>query len=489
MLHEGRLARAVLAEDRDRLARLDRRARRRGRPRCRWGSGGRGRRSATRTGGRAGRRASSADAAVWRLVGRPRRPSRDARLASRREAGRDRGLVERLREVDAGRLRQADERRRRAADRDVAAVGERRAGHVRARWPGRHRGRGSGPSGRARSGRARRTGSSCRPGRARRGGRRRDAVPAGSSWAVGSSRTRTVVPIATMLAMATRCCSPPDRANGSRSARWPIARRASVASIRASISSRGTPRFSSPNASSSRTVSFEAESWLAGVAKTIPTRPSSAPRRRGRRVDAPRSTTRPVDLGPDDARDEPRGGERQGRLAGAGPAGHADPLAGGDREVDAREARLAPGRIAARRDPRSGAAPPRRLASSLPVIAARSRRPRARRRPRPARPAAAASGRSAGRRRRDRRSGPAVPPNPRASSANVRSRTSTSDPSRTGVISGTSARIRRDERAFQRQAARLLRLEDRGGPRLHARDHLDGRQDDERDPMARPAAR
>ena len=53
--------------------------------------------------------------------------------------------------------------------------------------------------------------------------------------------------------------------------------RASVASIRASISARGTPRFSSPNASSSRTDCFEADSWLAGVEKTIPTRPSSAP--------------------------------------------------------------------------------------------------------------------------------------------------------------------------------------------------------------------
>ncbi len=104
-----------------------------------------------------------------------------------------------------------------------------------------------------------------------------ERVPAGSSCAVGSSRTRTVVPIATMLAMATRCCSPPDRANGSRSARWPIPSRSSVASIRPSISARGKPRFSSPNASSSRTDSLEAESWLAGVAKTIPTRPSSAP--------------------------------------------------------------------------------------------------------------------------------------------------------------------------------------------------------------------
>ena len=47
--------------------------------------------------------------------------------------------------------------------------------------------------------------------------------------------------------------------------------------------------------------------------------------------------------------------------------------------------------------------------------------------------------------------------------------------------------MRRDERALQRQAARLLRLEDRPGAGLHPRDHLDGGQDDERDPVARAA--
>ena len=87
-----------------------------------------------------------------------------------------------------------------------------------------------------------------------------DVVPAGSSWAVGSSRTRTSVPIAMMLAMATRCCSPPDSENGSRSARSEMARRSRTPSMRGSISARGTPRFSSPKASSSRTVSLDAES-------------------------------------------------------------------------------------------------------------------------------------------------------------------------------------------------------------------------------------
>ena len=41
-----------------------------------------------------------------------------------------------------------------------------------------------------------------------------------------------------------------------------------------------------------------------------------------------------------------------------------------------------------------------------------------------------------------------------------------------------------DERPLQRQTARLLCLEDRAGPGLHPRDHLDGGQDDERDPVA-----
>ena len=61
----------------------------------------------------------------------------------------------------------------------------------------------------------------------------------------------------------------------------------------ASISARGTPRFSSPNASSSRTVSFDADSWLAGVENTIPTRPSRRAAVGGLRVDARRSSTAP----------------------------------------------------------------------------------------------------------------------------------------------------------------------------------------------------
>ena len=50
------------------------------------------------------------------------------------------------------------------------------------------------------------------------------------------------------------------------------------------------PRFSRPNASSSRTVSFEADSWFAGVANTIPTRPRSRSAGGGLRVGCRRSS-------------------------------------------------------------------------------------------------------------------------------------------------------------------------------------------------------
>jgi hypothetical protein len=53
-------------------------------------------------------------------------------------------------------------------------------------------------------------------------------------------------------------------------------RASSVASMRGSISPRATPRFSRPKASSSRTESFEPESWFDGVEKMIPTRPRSS---------------------------------------------------------------------------------------------------------------------------------------------------------------------------------------------------------------------
>ena len=183
------------------------------------------------------------------------------------------------------------------------------------------------------------------------------AVPAGSSWAVGSSRTSTFVPIATMLAMATRCCSPPDRANGSRSARWAMPSRLRIASIRSSISARATPRFSRPNASSSRTVCFDAESWLAGVENTIPTLPSRAPASGGRGGRRRRWSTSPLTVARTTRGMKPRGQERERRLARARPPRHADSLAWLDGQVDVREAGLAPARIADAGPDRGGWSP------------------------------------------------------------------------------------------------------------------------------------
>ena len=179
-----------------------------------------------------------------------------------------------------------------------------------------------------------------RPGPARPAARPTAAVPAGSSWAVGSSRTRRPVPIVTMLAMATRCCSPPDRANGSRSARWAMPSRSRTASIRPSISARGRPRFSRPKASSSRTVSFEADSWLAGVEKTIPTRPRSAPAVGVSRA-MPPSGRRPATFARTTRGMNPAATRARVDLPAPGPAGDADPLARPDRQVDPVEGGLA----------------------------------------------------------------------------------------------------------------------------------------------------
>ena len=97
-----------------------------------------------------------------------------------------------------------------------------------------------------------------------------------------------------IAAIATRCCSPPESPVGRRSARSPMPRAASVASICSSMALRATPRFSSPKASSSRTVSFDPESWFDGVEKTMPTSPRRS--RTGVREAArpPIETTRPA---------------------------------------------------------------------------------------------------------------------------------------------------------------------------------------------------
>ena len=131
---------------------------------------------------------------------------------------------------------------------------------------------------------------------------------------------------------------------------------------------------------------------------------------RGRRVGA-FDDDPTVELGPDDARDEPGRGERQRRLAGAGPAGDADALAA------TRSAGRSP-RGCARAVPDSGRRVLRSAAGS--PSASRRHRPSPSQADDPERDqhdrhragqdrAAAATDRSAGRRRRGRRSAPVAP--------------------------------------------------------------------------------
>ena len=93
--------------------------------------------------------------------------------------------------------------------------------------------------------------------------------PAGSSIDVDSSRIIISGRWAIMPAIATRCFWPPDNRAGSRSAKAVMPTRLRASSTRRIMSSRGTPRFSSPNATSSATVA--PTNWLSGFWKTIPT--------------------------------------------------------------------------------------------------------------------------------------------------------------------------------------------------------------------------
>ena len=97
------------------------------------------------------------------------------------------------------------------------------------------------------------------------------SLPAGSNWEVGSSSTSTSGLIARIPAKAALCICPPERSNGLRS-RYAAMSKSSITSLtRLTISSFGTPKFCSPKAISSNTVSFAPESWLNGFWKTSPT--------------------------------------------------------------------------------------------------------------------------------------------------------------------------------------------------------------------------
>ena len=81
-----------------------------------------------------------------------------------------------------------------------------------------------------------------------------DRELAGSSAAVGSSRTRTRGASARIAAMATFCFCPPERVAISRWRRSAMPTASSAADSLPSIRSRGTPKFSRPNSNSSSTT-------------------------------------------------------------------------------------------------------------------------------------------------------------------------------------------------------------------------------------------
>ena len=300
VLDQRRLARPVLAEDRDRLARARSSARRRGRPRRRPGSDGRARRPTI------GRAVGPGPASRRRPDPRPRRVGRTtvarrratpagspdtAAAAHARSPSATAASSKAVPEVEPCAAGEPDERRRRRARRDPRRWPARRPARSSAIARPARRGRGSGPSARGPPGRARRTGSRSRPGPAPRAGRRPPpSRPGRAGPSARRGRGRSCPSPRCWRSRPAAARRPTARtARGRRGGRSPAA--PSVSSIRGSISLRGTPRFSSPKASSSRTVCFEADSWLAGVAKTIPTRPSSAsaaaPRSRRRRRSRP----------------------------------------------------------------------------------------------------------------------------------------------------------------------------------------------------------
>ena len=258
-------------------------------------------------------------------------------------------------------------------------------------------------------------------------------------------------------------------------------------------SSRGTPRFSSPKASSSRTVSFEPESWFAGVEKTMPTRA-----RAGRVPSCPAATIPPIATRPPTCARTTRGMKPAAARASVdlpAPFRPATPdhLAGRDGQVEPVRAR-----------PRATVVADLEAASSArsALDRGRSARPRSRhagRRRAPRRSWATADGAS-----QDPEAQPAIdrrvgddpvrrPPRRRRRTRaprgrSVRSRTSMSEPSRIGPMSGTQGPDPRAERA------RDLRGRGPAGPRgcvagsvLQARHHLDGREDHQGDSVARAA--
>ena len=253
------------------------------------------------------------------------------------ETGRDRSLVEGLRQVDPRGLRQADHRRRCGTTSDPARA-ERRPGTSTPIRPA--------SSTRQRSSRPRTVdllGTEDRPAGPRQfvqqGGD--DAVPAGSSCAVGSSRTRT------------RCPSPRCWRSQPVAARRPTARMVhgrpderspGVPTPRRS----GRPSLGAPPGSPARTRfltdrQFRGRELVGRRRKDDPDPAEERAGSQGRLVGA-------VDRDPTvrlarTTRGSTGRGERERRLAGARPTRDGDAFAATDRQVDPREAVLAASRI------------------------------------------------------------------------------------------------------------------------------------------------
>ena len=101
-------------------------------------------------------------------------------------------------------------------------------------------------------------------------------VPSGSSWAVGSSKMMWRGFIARRLAIATSWPCPPESRAGSRSARSSIRRRSSADRVRASVAATDKPRFIGPSATSSKTVAATPDRCVAGFWKPSTTCPANS---------------------------------------------------------------------------------------------------------------------------------------------------------------------------------------------------------------------
>ena len=144
----------------------------------------------------------------------------------------------------------------------------------------------------------------------------------------------------------SRRCSPPERVNGSASARWARRRRSSSRSARACASASGTPASASPCSTSSTTRPVT--NWCSGFWNTTPNvrATSAAGHSQGSRRDSPRPATSATHGDPirtahgisTDARHEQAGQtSQQRRLPRPGRAGHRHDLARADLEIGRRQ--------------------------------------------------------------------------------------------------------------------------------------------------------